>query len=537
MAMADTLYRKYRPQRFADLVNQQHVRLTLQQALQHDRVAHAYLFAGPRGVGKTTVARLLARALNCQRRGDDGEPCNTCATCTAMLANGALDVMEIDAASQTGVDNVRDNIIQSARTAPSMGTYKVFIIDEVHMLSLAAFNALLKLLEEPPARTIFILATTDVHRVPETVISRTQRFDFKKIPLGDMAQRLSSVARQEKRQVAPSVAERIARQAGGSLRDAESMLGQLLTFSQGVIDDELADMVLPRSDTQTIVSLIDALGRRQAVEALDVFHRFCDDGGDIGTFVHDLVIHVRYVMMLALDPSLLSEVSTEADQATTQTIVDLAGRIGPERATTMVETLLEAERQLSWASLEELPLEIAIVQLCLDQSQPPAASSASRSVAPTPVPSKPTSPVPPPTKTPSPSKPAAKKKTTTSQLPLADTQAAWAALQSSIGKSQPSLGLSVQHAQVIDVADGEVTVQAPFKLHVDRLSDPKFRVLLEQQLSQALGHDVTMKVLLGETVPDAPPPVVEVKDTPTPVTTGAAPKDLWDQVVTTFQST
>ena len=200
--MSLALYRKYRPQIFAELVGQNHIKTTLQNELATGKVAHAYLFSGPRGLGKTTVARLLAKAVNClKRQAGESEPCNQCDACKEIVDNRSLDVIEIDAASNTGVDNVRENIIGNSRFTPTSRKYKVFIIDEVHMLSLSAFNALLKTLEEPPPYAIFILATTEIHRVPPTIISRCQRFDFRKVGLADVVERLNKIVNAEKRKV------------------------------------------------------------------------------------------------------------------------------------------------------------------------------------------------------------------------------------------------------------------------------------------------------------------------------------------------
>ncbi len=517
-----TLYRTYRPQRFADLVNQQHIRLTLQNALQQDRVAHAYLFAGPRGVGKTTVARVLARALNCQNRGKDGEPCNQCETCQAMMSNASLDILEVDAASQTGVDNVRDNIIQSARTSPTVGKFKVFIIDEVHMLSLAAFNALLKLLEEPPVHAVFVLATTEVHRVPETIISRTQRFDFKKIGIAEIVQRLEWLTRQEKRSLASGIAERIARAAGGSLRDAESMLGQLFSFEQKEITTELADVVLPRSDQATISGIITHVAAGRAKEALDVFHKFCDDGGDISTLAHDLVRHCRVMLMLSLDATLLSTVMDEVDQHTGKELLSLGQQVGTPRCVAMVEGFLDAERQLQRASFEELPVEVAIIKLCIDSSSGglPAAET-SVSSRPTSVPAAPVE-----TKTATTPKPRRQK---TGSLSLADVQSAWKSVQSTV--ANPSLKISLQHAEVVEVADSAVTITVPFQLHADRLADPKHQTALLDLLKTKLGQSVTLNIRRSGSAPV--PPAIPTKVEPKPA---SQPKgDLWDQIVSEFQ--
>src|SRR3989339_626328 len=222
--MSQALYRTYRPQTFADLTGQEHVKRTLQNQLKIGRVAHAYLFTGTRGVGKTTAARLLAKAVNCQgiTEGKDSlpEPCNVCSSCQEITGGSSLDVYEIDAASNTGVDHVREHIIESVRFSPNKAKMKVFIIDEVHMLSTSAFNALLKTLEEPPAHALFILATTEIHKVPATILSRCQRFDFKKISKEAMVTRLASIVKQEKRNVDEDVLLGIAKHSGGSERDA-----------------------------------------------------------------------------------------------------------------------------------------------------------------------------------------------------------------------------------------------------------------------------------------------------------------------------
>ncbi|MBU2219752.1 DNA polymerase III subunit gamma/tau, partial [Patescibacteria group bacterium] len=226
-----TLYRKYRPQNFTEVVGQNHIKVTLEQEIKTDKITHAYLFCGPRAVGKTTLARVLAKSINCEKRKkDSANPCNTCLSCSEITDGRALDIIEIDAASHTGVENVRENIIASARVAPSRSKYKVFIIDEVHMLSAQAFNALLKVIEEPPANVIFILCTTEAHKVPATIISRCQRFDFKRIGVNDAVKKLTYIIQAEKIKIAKDILEAIARHADGHMRDAESLLGQIIAI-------------------------------------------------------------------------------------------------------------------------------------------------------------------------------------------------------------------------------------------------------------------------------------------------------------------
>lgn len=527
--MAEALYRTYRPLVFVDLVDQQHVRITLQHALEQDRVAHAYLFAGPHGVGKTTVARILARAVNCLKREPDGEPCNSCASCRAILANSNLDIVEIDAASQTGVDNVRENIIQSARSIPSMSKRKVFIIDEVHMLSTAAFNALLKLLEEPPAHAMFILATTEVHRIPETILSRTQRFDFRKVAIDDLITRLQKLASAEKRQLDDDVARRIARRAGGSIRDAETMLGQLFSFEDQRITNAIADLVLPRSDQQLVLDLLDDITNRRTVSALDRFHGFCEEGGDIPNLVHDVVLTARALLLTAVDPTLIEQVAAEYDRADIQRLNTMAQTTTVAALNQLIETFLTAERRLSRAVMAELPVELAIITvasiaMAIDHSvtpQPPSSVSRSPGSAP-------------------PAPPKAKKKAPGGgQLTLQAVQQAWQAIQRSIGRTHPSLGLSIQHASIGDINDEEVILHVPFKLHADRISDPKYSRPLIDALAEALGQKVRLSVMVTNVLVNAPAPkpaASPVQATPPPTDSkGPAPKnDLWEQVVSSF---
>jgi DNA polymerase-3 subunit gamma/tau len=223
--MSNVLYRKYRPQKLADVVGQKHIVQTLFNAIKNNHLGQAYLFTGPRGTGKTSVARILAKTINCLDL-QDAQACGKCFNCLTITEGRALDIIEIDAASNTGVDNVRE-IIEAVKLPPTSLKYKVYIIDEVHMLSSGAFNALLKTLEEPPAHVIFILATTEIHKVPETIISRCQRFDFTRLPIQLIIQKLSAIAKSEKIQISPESLEMIALASEGGMRDAESILGQI----------------------------------------------------------------------------------------------------------------------------------------------------------------------------------------------------------------------------------------------------------------------------------------------------------------------
>ncbi|MBI3963600.1 MAG: DNA polymerase III subunit gamma/tau, partial [Candidatus Kerfeldbacteria bacterium] len=302
----DVLYRRYRPSRFADLVGQDHIRTTLEQEIARGRVAHAYLFTGPKGVGKTTTARLLAKALNCQKRKDgESEPCGTCPMCVALANGTALDLLEIDAASHTGVDHVREQIVDRAHFHPTQGAYKIYLIDEVHMLSLSAFNALLKTLEEPPSHVVFILATTEVHKVPETVISRCQRFDFRRIRHADLLARLQDLAKREKVKVAVPILKRIAAVSEGSLRDAESLLGQIIALGESVITEELASLIVPPSRVEDAVGLLQDIFAGNDAAALERINHLMDSGADPVSFARDVVAAARQLLLSRIDPSLV----------------------------------------------------------------------------------------------------------------------------------------------------------------------------------------------------------------------------------------
>ncbi len=292
----EPLHHKYRPQRFADLVGQQAIAQTLTNALQQNRIAPAYLFAGPRGTGKTSSARILAKSLNCLAGdGPTAEPCGQCQTCVEITQGRALDVVEIDAASNTGVDNIRE-LIERAQFAPVQCRYKVYVLDEVHMLSGAAFNALLKTLEEPPAHVVFVLATTDPQRVLPTIISRCQRFDFRRIPLTDMVSHLGMIAQQESIEIAPEALTLVAQIAQGGLRDAESLLDQLSLIPTGVTVEAVWDLVgaVPERD---LLALVSSLAAGNAEAAVDCLRRLMDRGREpmivlqnLASFYRDLLI-------------------------------------------------------------------------------------------------------------------------------------------------------------------------------------------------------------------------------------------------------
>lgn len=361
--MADTLYRKYRPQSFADVVGQEHVTTTLQHQVVSSKLAHAYLFCGMRGVGKTTVARLLAKALNCRKRAtDSAEPCNGCESCRAITAGLSLDVLEIDAASNRRIDDVRE-LREHIPYGPSGTGYKVVIIDEVHMLTTEAFNALLKTLEEPPSHVVFVLATTEVHKLPDTIISRCQRFDFRRLTVRAIVDRLGRLATAEQVSVEPEVLRQVAYLAEGSTRDAESYLGKLLSLGEPNITVTHAGLVLPHSDRQLALTFVKHLIKYQPAEAVTLINRFLFEGGEVAYFYRQVLELMRELLMVKLGRGVNPSYEAELEPELAAELTALVTEITQARLQAMLERWLAVADSWRSAEVPQLPLELAAVAL------------------------------------------------------------------------------------------------------------------------------------------------------------------------------
>ena len=377
--MAQALYRKWRSQTFDEVVGQEHVTTTLLNALREGRVAHAYLFAGPRGTGKTSTARILAKALNCTD--EKNQPCNRCSHCTAINEGRMLDLIEIDAASNNSVDDVRE-LREKVGFQPSESRYKVYIIDEVHMLSASAFNALLKTLEEPPPYARFVLATTEPHRIPATVLSRCQRFDFRRIPVAEIAAHLTHVAGEEGFEVQESAIFAIARSAQGCMRDAVSLLDQMTSYGAAAsahdsqaISLEQVQQVLGSVAGETVAAFVDALAAKNLSTGLKLIHDLLLQGGSLNEFAAQVIEHLRGVMLVQMvgDSALLEDSAPD----TVQTMKKQANEIGNSDTLLAIKRFSQAMTELKGGFQPQLPLELALVELIEGvQQQAPAPAPA-----------------------------------------------------------------------------------------------------------------------------------------------------------------
>jgi DNA polymerase-3 subunit gamma/tau len=366
--------RKYRPQTFDDIAGQPHIATTLKNAIARNRIAHAYLFTGPRGVGKTTTARIFAKAVNCEK-GPTSEPCNKCASCLEITRGTSFDILEIDGASNRGIDEIR-NLRENVKFAPSKGRYKLYIIDEVHMLTEPAFNALLKTLEEPPPHAVFVFATTQGYKVPATILSRCQRFDFRRIPSAVISDNLKMIAKSEKLPVDDAALKMIARYSEGSLRDAQVMLDQAASFGKGSVDTEGVTRMLGTLSDDALFAIAGAIGNKDAAGAVGMAGRFIDEGKDPFQITQSLIEHFRNMAVAKL--SACPAELIDACEDTIERYRRAAEGLSVEDILYAVYTLSSSMGLIKRSGLGRIPLEAALIKLARGAGIAPIADIVAR---------------------------------------------------------------------------------------------------------------------------------------------------------------
>ncbi len=498
-----TLYRDYRPQNFSEVLGQNSIKITLQHEIEANRPASAYLFCGPRAVGKTTLARVLAKALNCENRAKgEYEPCNTCDSCASITAGNNLDVVEIDAASNTGVDNVRENIIAFSRLAPVSAKFKVFIIDEVHMLSLSAFNALLKIIEEPPANTIFILCTTEIQKVPGTVVSRCERYDFKRISVKDIVKKLTYIASNEQVSIDTEVLEAVARRSSGHLRDAESLLGKIFSISDKKISREQAELVIPHYNSNEAISLLDYLSRKEAAKAVTLINSLMDNGISVKIFTNEIIELLRKVMLNKLSPELVDSLGLDLGESLEKRLVVVTANLTWEQIFNFTRKFLNISNNYKNLSIPQFPLELTVAELCLDSAQSVIISSSNEFNSPT-KPSgqerntKFTSSAASVSKT-SPTTPLKPIKKSNLTLTRAEIINKWPEFLLKIKKHNHSLSFVLQNCEAREIKNGNLFLIFKYKFHQDRINDANIRNIMSTTLAEVFSENLTFSSVINE---------------------------------------
>ncbi len=504
------LSRRYRPKSFNEIVGQKHVVTTLVNALQTNRVAHAYLFAGPRGVGKTSMARILSKALNCQK-GITDTPCNKCSICNSITSGNGIDVLEIDGASNRGIDEVR-NIRQNVGYAPAASRYKIYIIDEVHMLTKEAFNAILKTLEEPPEHVKFIFATTSPSRVPDTVQSRCQRFDFKNISIPDISNRLAQLCKTENITAEEGVLESIAKYARGGLRDSESILDQLASFCHEKITLRDVYDIFGVVSEENLSSLINSFIEKKPDSSIEIFHNIMESGKDIEGFIDQLLLYIRDLLLVSVcnkERDTIETVSGDLDLLRTQ-----SSSFSPETLMYMFQIITEAKTKTRDLLQQKIYLEVLFVKLATMEELRPLSSVLDKiegmkkifesnigdsdevvSIrnADVSVPAKPVIP-----EKPSHDSVALNKKANPDNS-FSDT---WGKVMIELLAKKKTTWALLQNARALNIDDNEATVEVPknYLIHKERLEKPEEKRIIDSCLEKVTGKKIHVKFIVSKNV-------------------------------------
>jgi len=506
------LYRQWRPQDFDNLIGQEHISTTLKNALSTGKIAHAYLFSGPRGTGKTSTAKILAKALNCQT-GPTPAPCNQCPNCERITAGISMDVFEIDAASNRGIDEIRD-LREAVRFSPAEGRYKVYIIDEVHMLTTEAFNALLKTLEEPPAHVVFVLATTEPHKIPATIHSRCQRYDFRRITVGEIERRLAEVAASGALEITAEALQLVARHADGSLRDALSILDQCTALGEAAITAEAVRSLLGLVGHEWVWKLTDALADRDVAAALLTFDELVGLGKDVRQVLLELMQHGRSLLLYKAVPDITDLEMYSEDR---EILAVQGAKFSHDELITLVQDLQIAANEVKWATEPRIVAEMALLtisrrgtgdELAILAKRVAALEAAIAGNAPKRVikpESPPLSPPKPPAKAQQ-EQAGGESKSISAQPPAsprnvsADPQEVWdAVLKELVAGGKRSVHACVSQGRLLTLSDNQATLQFQSAFAKERSEKEDYRSMIEKLLTQILDRQVRVSCVLGET--------------------------------------
>jgi len=480
--MSQALYRKYRPQDWTAVMGQSHIVTTLTNAIKADRVGHAYLFAGPRGTGKTTMARLLAKAVNCTNPDPAKRPCNECDLCKAVNENRFMDLIEIDAASNTSVDDVRD-LRDKINFSPSQGKYKIYIIDEVHMLSTAAFNALLKTLEEPPPHAIFVLATTEIHKIPATVLSRCQRHEFRRVPVDEIVANLKMIAKAENFQADDDALIQIARQSTGGMRDAQSLLDQLSSTGDR-ITLALAQTVLGTATSQTVLDVLTSIMDHDPAHGLETIHKALDAGADPRSLARQIVEYLRGLMLIQMGNG--DQVEATADVK--KQMQAHAKSFSTSDVLRMMKAFNNAAVDLRGGWQPSLSLELALAEVLDSPTESPQIA--------TPIQSKPKPVSAPRTETQPKAESEAPRPVEKSAVSAGDVIKAWKHMSAGLPKAQANLSALMNSVKMIDVQGKTLILGLASDVLVSKIDKPDQIEAIQKLIKDEFGADVSVRCVV-----------------------------------------